>query len=71
MSANEIPVALGDEIASWRRVFSSFSAHQPHGNARPLLRNAAKELWTALQVSRTVHPDLNDIAQQEVVDALP
>jgi AAA domain len=70
MSANEIPVALGDEIASWRRVFSSFSAHQPHGNARPLLRNAAKELWTALQVSRTVHPDLNDIAQQEVVDAL-
>jgi hypothetical protein len=63
----EISLAIYDQIASWRRVFAQ---RAPHVDAKGLLRNAARELRTALEVDRTVHPDSHKITRQEAVDAL-
>jgi hypothetical protein len=63
----EIPAAIGEEIASWRRIFG---ARKPGVDAKDLLRNAARELWTTLEVNRTVYPDSHEITRQEAIDAL-
>jgi hypothetical protein len=63
----EIPIAIADEIASWRGVF----AHRINGSdASDLLRRAAADLWQALEINKTVYPECQDLAHQEVVDAL-
>jgi hypothetical protein len=63
----EIPAAVADEIASWRRIIGG----RKNGvDARNLLRNAASELWITLQIDRTVHPDAHTVVRQEVIDAL-
>jgi hypothetical protein len=63
----EISAAVTDEIASWKRVF----ANRANGvNARALLRNAARELWSVLAIDATVHPEMKGVAHQEIVDAL-
>jgi RecA-family ATPase len=63
----EIPAAVGDEIASWRRIIGG---RKPGVDAKDLLRNAARDLWTTLQVDRTVHPDSHAVVRQETIDAL-
>jgi len=65
--AIEIPSAIADEIASWRRVIGG---RKPGVDAKDLLRNAVRELWSVLQIDRTVHPESTVIAQQEAIDAL-
>ena len=52
--AVEISAAIGEEIASWRRVFA---ARNPDVDARQLLQNATRELWTVLQIDRTRTPN--------------
>src|SRR5262245_62934656 len=62
----EIPTAVADAIASWRRVFAGRNG----ADARDLLRKAAADLWETLEIDRTVHPDSHIVARQESVDAL-
>jgi hypothetical protein len=62
----EISAALADSIASWRRVFVGRNG----ADARDLLRKAAADLWEALEIDRTVHPEWHAAARQEIVDAL-
>jgi AAA domain-containing protein len=59
--------ALADQIASWRRIVNGRS---PSVDAQVLLRNAAQELWTTLDIDRTVHPDAVVSSRQEAIDAL-
>jgi RecA-family ATPase len=63
----QIPAPVADEIASWRRVFA---ARQNGVDPRDLLRKAAGDLWQILEADKTVHPETNGIARQDVVDAL-
>ena len=57
----EISAAVTDEIASWKRVF----ANRANGvDARALLRNAARELWSVLAIDATVHPEMKGVAHQ-------
>jgi RecA-family ATPase len=63
----EIPVAIGEEIASWRRIIGG---RKPAVDAKKLLHNAARDLWKTLEVDRTVHPESHAIARQEAIDAL-
>jgi hypothetical protein len=63
----EISAAVDEEIASWRRVFGQ---RKPEVDARVLLRNASRDLWGALEVDRTVHPDSHETTRQEAIDAL-
>jgi RecA-family ATPase len=65
--AVEISAAIGEEIASWRRVFA---ARNPDVDARQLLQNATRELWTVLQIDRTAHPESEVVTRQEAIDAL-
>jgi RecA-family ATPase len=63
----ELSAAVTDQIASWKRVF----ANRANGvDARALLRNAAAELWSVWAIDATVHPEMNGVAHQEIVDAL-
>lgn len=63
----EISAAVDEEIASWRRVLGQ---RKPEVDARVLLRNASRDLWRALEVDRTVHPDSHETTRQEAIDAL-
>src|SRR5215475_14858762 len=63
----EIPAAIYDEIASWRRIFG---LRKPGVDGKDLLRNAARDVWRVLEVDRTVHPDSHASARQEAIDAL-
>jgi len=63
----EISAAVADEIASWKRVFANCADGV---DARALLRNAARELWSVLAIDANVHPETNGLAHQEIVDAL-
>jgi hypothetical protein len=63
----EIPAAIYEEIASWRRIFSQ---RQPSVDAKDLLRNAVRELWRVLEIDRTVHPRWHENTRQETIDAL-
>src|SRR5262245_397209 len=65
--AAEISAAVDAEIASWRRVFA---ARKPAVDARELLRNATRELWSVLKIDGTVHPESEQAARQEAIDAL-
>ena len=62
----ELPVAIVDTIASWRRVFAGRNGADP----RDLLRRASGDFWDALKVSGTVYPDSYAVARQEMVDVL-
>jgi putative DNA primase/helicase len=62
----ELPTAIADEIASWRRVFGTARRE----NGRDLLRRAAADLWQALAINKTMYPDNAAPAQQAAVDAL-
>jgi putative DNA primase/helicase len=62
----EVPHAIAEEIASWRRVMGQ----APPANTRKILKLAARALWAALKVNKTEHPETATFAQQEVVDAL-
>jgi len=63
----EISAAVADQIASWKRIF----ANRANGvDARVLLRTAAAELWSVWAIDATVHPEMNGVAHQEIVDAL-
>jgi hypothetical protein len=63
----EISAAIYDEIASWRRIFGM---RKPDVDAKDLLRNAARDLWRALEVDSTVHPESHETTRQEAIDAL-
>jgi AAA domain len=63
----EIPVAVGEEIASWRRIIGG---RKPGVDPRGLLRNATQDLWATLEVNRTVHPESHAVVRQETIDAL-
>lgn len=65
--AVEISAAIGEEIASWRRVFA---ARKPDVDARQLLQNATRDLWAVLQIDRTAHPESEVVTRQEAIDAL-
>lgn len=63
----QISPAIDDQLASWHRVF----ANRGDGvDARLLLRNAAREIWSALLVDQTVHPEAHDYTRQYSVDVL-
>jgi RecA-family ATPase len=62
----EIPPAIGDSIAMWRRTISKAAP----GNERGILLNAAADLFRTRKVSRTVWPDSDGIVNQAIVDAL-
>jgi hypothetical protein len=62
-----ISAALADAIASWRRVFGG---RQSNVDPRRLLRSAADELFRALRIDKTIHPDLANATHQAAVDAL-
>jgi RecA-family ATPase len=62
----ELPPAVADSIASWRRTI---------GNARPeiapdILLNAAADLFRTRTIVRTVSPDAYGIVTQAIADAL-
>ena len=63
----EIPFAVAEQIASWRGVLDYC---QDEAEARELLGKAAAEFYETLQIIKTTHPDAQDIARQEFVDAL-
>jgi hypothetical protein len=63
----EISAAVYEEIASWQRIFAM---RKPDVDAKDLLRNAARDLWRALEVDRTVHPESHENTRQETIDAL-
>ena len=62
----EISVVVADSIASWRRIFAGRNG----ADARTLLRRAAGDLFETLEINRTVYPQSQGVARQEVVDAL-
>ncbi len=62
----EIPCAVADEIASWRRVFIQRNGANP----RDLLREASAEIWQVLEVDRAANPETNIVVRQAAVDAL-
>src|SRR5262249_50354865 len=63
----EIPVALADDIASWRRIMGG---RKPNVDPCDLLRRASKDLWQTLNVNRTLYPETESVAKQAAVDAL-
>jgi len=67
LARNEISAAVAEEIASWRRVFA---ARRNGVDARNLLRKASIDLWRALEIDKTVHPESYGLTRQDVVDAL-
>ena len=66
ISEIELPFAIAETIASWRRIFVGRNGADP----RSLLRKAAADLWQTIEVDRMVHPESHAAARQEVVDAL-
>jgi putative DNA primase/helicase len=63
---HEIPIALHDEIASWRRIIDRADSH----NARGLLELAALDLFRILLIVTTEAPVCHSIAHNVVLDAL-
>jgi hypothetical protein len=63
----EISAAMGDELASWRRIVHESSLEADH---HKLLRMAATSLWRALEIDRTVHPERFPTTFQVTVDEL-
>ena len=55
-----------NSIASWRRIFAGRNG----ADARTLLRRAAGDLFETLEINRTIYPQSQGVARQEVVDAL-
>lgn len=64
---DELPLAVADSIASWRRVFA---VPQRTDDVRGLLLNAARDLFGTCKVSKTVYPAHQAIVNQAVADAL-
>ena len=62
----EIPAAIVEEIAMWRRLMNRSNFL----NAPDLLRNAAAELLNTRRISKTDYPDVDVRVGQEIVDAL-
>ena len=62
----EIPYAVSQEIASWRRIIGASNATTSRTN----VERAAVELWRVVDVNATAHPDTADVVRQAVVDAL-
>src|SRR5262249_23693183 len=56
-----------ESIASWRRVVANRS---PTADKRTMLREAKRDLLTALSVDKTVHPELFATSKQAIFDAL-
>src|SRR5437763_16478013 len=66
-TADELPDAVAESIASWRRVFA---VPQRTDDVRGLLHNAASDLFHTRKVNKTVYPDSDPIANQAIADAL-
>ncbi|MGP0083605.1 MAG: AAA family ATPase [Steroidobacteraceae bacterium] len=62
----ELPAAVTDSIASWRRTIANA---QPE-HLRDILRNAAADLYRTRKVSKTVYPDVDGAVHQAIVDGL-
>jgi hypothetical protein len=67
LDAIEVSSPVYEAIVSWRRVIEG---RQNGVDVRGLLRRAASDLWTVLEIDRTVHPESHAVARQEAVDAL-
>jgi hypothetical protein len=63
---DELPPAVVDSIASWRRILATARAE----NVPDLLRNAASDLFRTREVGKTVWPDCDGIVNQAITDAL-
>jgi RecA-family ATPase len=63
---DELPPAVADSIASWRRILATARAE----NVPDLLRNAASDLFRTREVGKTVWPDCDGIVNQAITDAL-
>ena len=66
LSEPELPAAVADSIASWRRTF----ARARPENVRGILHNAASDLLRTRKVGKTVWPEADALVAQEIADAL-
>jgi hypothetical protein len=66
-SEDEIPAAVADSIASWRRIMGG---RAPHTSAREILQQATTDLSSAARINKTSHPASAGVVHQAVVDAL-
>ena len=64
--SSEIPIAVAENIASWRRVISK----APAENQPQILLNAAADLFRTREINRTFYPRTDAIVCQTVADAL-
>ncbi len=62
----ELPTAVADSIASWRRALANGHA----GNKREILRNIAADLFRTRKINRTIYPNSDTIVNQAIADAL-
>lgn len=62
----EIPSALADSIASYRRIFGQRNG----ADGRQLLRQMASDLTQTLRVNKSVYPASDGVARVAVMDAL-
>jgi hypothetical protein len=62
----EIPYAVTESIASWRRIIGASNATTSRKN----VEHAAVELWRVVDINATAHPETSDVVRQVVVDAL-
>ena len=62
----ELPEAVADSIASWRRVFSTATTDDTAG----LLHNAARDLFRTGKVGKTLWPEAHGVVTQAIADAL-
>jgi hypothetical protein len=63
---DELPPAVADSIASWRRILAKARTE----NVSDLLRNAASDLFRTRKVGKTVWPGSDGIVNQAITDAL-
>lgn len=64
---DEIPAAIAESIASWRRIMGGRAAHT---SAREILQRATTDLSSAAVIGKTNHPASAGIVHQAVADAL-
>ena len=62
----EIPAAVVDSIASWRRTVSGTSPDI----AGVVLRNAAVDLFNTRRINKSVYPETDTAVNQEIADSL-
>jgi hypothetical protein len=63
---DELPLAVEESIASWRRTIAGALPE----NAADILCNAAADLFATRKVNKTTYPDSDGIVNQAIVDGL-